>query len=210
MRVVGSSGVARDFRQAEIDRHIGVASRFVAAARDHDHAPRAVTLVLRSACSDPAKALLNLRDELLGAGIRAKAILARLEPADELRELFATLAELAPEERPCELIRWARNPRLLDAHEQATYGTAMSWWGDPMRRDPDKRNALSIFDEAGTDRVRLARLAFAALWRASSPIPERLLTGAAAPKPCGAYQAAQEAPVTLLKANIQGWPLVRH
>ncbi len=210
MRVVGSSEVARDFRRVEIDRHIGVASRFVAATRDHDQAPRAITLVLRSASSDPAKALLHLKDEFLDAGIRAKAILAKLEPADELREFFATLAELAPEEKPCELIRWARNPRLLDAHEQATYGAAMCWSGDPMRRDPDKRNALALFDEAGTDRVRLARLAFAALWDASSPVPERLLIGTAAPKPCGTYKAAPEAPVTLLKAKIQGWPLVRH
>lgn len=210
MRVVGSSGLARDFRQAEIDRHIEMVSRFVAATKDRDEALRAVTLVLRSASSGPAKAVVHLKGELLGAGIRARAILAKLEPADELRELFATLAELAPDEKPCELIRWARNPRLLDAHEQATYGTAMCWSGDPMRRDPDKRNALALFDEAGTDRVRLARLAFAALWNASAPVPERLLTGAAVPKPCAADRAAPEAPVALLKANIQGWPLVRH
>ncbi len=86
----------------------------------------------------------------------------------------------------------------------------MCWSGDPMRRDPDKRNALSLFDEQGSDRVRLAQLAFVALWGASARVPERLLLGTTAPKPCGAHQAALEAPVTLLKANLQGWPLVRH
>jgi len=210
MRVVAGSGVARDLRQTEVDRHIEMVSRFIERAKEHGKAPLAVTLILRSASSGPARALIYKKDELIGAGLRAKAILARLDPAEELRELFASLTELAPQEKPYELIRWARNPRLLDAHEQATYGSAMCWSGDPMRRDADKRNALALFDEAGSDRVRLARLAFAALWSASSPVPERLLIGPATPKPSGAYQAAPETPVTALRPSLQGWPLVRH
>ena len=79
-----------------------------------------------------------------------------------------------------------------------------------MRRDADKRNALALFDEADSDRVRLARLAFAALWSASSPVPERLLLGLATRKPSGAYHASPDAPVTVLRPSIQGWPLVRH
>ena len=144
-------------------------SRFVERAKERGQAPLAVTLILRSASSGPARALIYKKDELTGAGISAKAILAKLEPADELRELFASLTELAPKEKASDLIRWARNPRLLDAHEQATYGNAMCWSGDPMRRDADKRNALALFDDAASDRVRLGRLAFAALWSASSP-----------------------------------------
>ncbi len=79
-----------------------------------------------------------------------------------------------------------------------------------MRRDADKRNALALFDEAGSDHVRLARLAFAALWSASSVVPERLLLGLTTPKPWGAYQASPNAPVTVLRPSLQGWPLVRH
>ncbi len=210
MRVVAGSGVTRDFRQAEIDRHIEMVSRFVERAKDGGPAPLAVTLILRSASSGPARALIYKKDELTSAGICARAILAKLEPAEELRELFASLTELAPREKACDLIRWARNPRLLDAHEQATYGSAMSWSGDAMRRDADKRNALALFDEAGSDRVRLARLAFAALWSASSMVPERLLLGLTTSKPSGAYQASPDAPVTVLRPSLQGWPLVRH
>jgi hypothetical protein len=210
MRIVAGSGVAKDFRQAEIDRHIEMVSRFVERAKDHDSAPLAVTLILRSASSGPAKALVSMKDELIGAGVRAKAILAQLEPADELRELSTSLTELASREQVSELIRWARNPRLLDAHEQATYGDAMCWTGDAMRRDADRRNALALFDEATSDRVRFGRLSFAALWSASSLVPERLLLGEVMPKPSGAHQAPPETPVTVLRPSIQGWPLVRH
>ena len=210
MRVVAGSGVARDLRQVEIDRHIEIVSRFIQRAKDHGPAPRAVTLILRSASSGPARALIYKKDELIGAGIRAKAILAKLEPAEELRELVGSLTELAPKEKASDLIRWARNPRLLDAHEQATYGNAMCWSGDPMRRDADKRNALALFDDAGSDRVRLGRLAFAALWSASSLVPERLLFGLNRSKLSGAYQASPDAPVTVLRPSPQGWPLVRH
>lgn len=210
MRVLAGSGVARDLRQTEVNRHIDMVGRFVERAKGHGQAPLAVTLILRSASSGPARALIYKKDELIGAGIRAKAILAKLEPADELRELFASLTEMAPREKASDLMRWARNPRLLEAHEQATYGNTMCWSGDPMRRDADKRNALALFDEADSDRVRLARLAFAALWPASSPVPERLLLGLATRKPSGAYHASPDAPVTVLRPSIQGWPLVRH
>ena len=210
MRVVAGSGVVRDLRQVEIDRHTDMVSRFVERAKQAGPVPLVLTLILRSASSGPARALIYKKDELTGAGIRAQAILANLEPEPELRELFATLSELAPREKPCELIRWARNPRLLDAHEQATYGNAMCWSGDPMRREADKRNALALFHEAASDGVRLARLAFAALWSASSPVPERILLGLATRRPSGAYHPSPDAPVAALRPSHQGWPLVRH
>ncbi len=210
MRVVAGSGSTRDFRQAELDRHLEMVSRFIERARDGRAAPLALTLILRSASSCPAKAIVGLKDELVRASISAKAILARLEPAEDVRELFASLSELAPREQSADLIRWARNPRLLDAHEQVTYGDMMCWSGDPMRRDADKRNALALFDEGSSVRVRHGRLAFGALWAVSSPVPERRLLGAVTPKPSGAYQPAPETPVTALRPSLQGWPLIRH
>jgi hypothetical protein len=210
MRVVASSGNSRDFRQVELDRHCEMVSRFVACIREAGKASRTLTLILRSASSCPAKALVVMKDELVGGAVRARAILARLEPAEDLRELFAGLSELAPREHAGELIRWARNPRLLDAHEQVTYGEMMCWSGDPMRRDADKRNALALFDEGSSVRVRHGRLAFEALWAVSSAVPERRLLGAATLKPSGAYQPSAETPVTVLRSSPQGWPLVRH
>ena len=205
MRVVVGSESSRDFRQSELRRHLQMMSRFVEDAK-----PGAtLTMILRAADSDPSKALVGVKGALQNRGVHVKVILARIEPEDDLRQLFAALSELAPLRAPSELIRWARNPRLLDAHEQVTYGELMCWSGDAMRRDADKRNALTRFDESAPDTVRLGRLAFAALWAASSLVPERRLTGPLTARPSGAYERDQ-ALVTVLRPSLQGWPLVRH
>ena len=117
-----------------------------------------------------------MQDALQHARVRARVILAKLEPEDDLRQLFASLAALAPNEAETALIRWACNQRLLDAHEQVTYGKAMCWSGDAMRRDADKRNPLVLLDLDAPDAARRGQLAFKAMWRASAdvPVPSRL------------------------------------
>ena len=208
MRVVVGSESLRDPQQGELRRHLQMMSRCVERAK----AGFSLTMILRSAASDPAKALVGMKGALQHAGVSAKVILARLEPEDDLKQLFASLSELAPQEPAPELIRWARNPRLLDAHEQVTYGEAMCWSGDAMRRDADRRNALTLFDEEAPDTVRLGRLAFEALWAVSAHVPERRLLGPATARPSGAFQPDQDAPVAVspLRPSLQGWPLIRH
>jgi hypothetical protein len=212
MRVEASPGDSKDFRQAELDRHCEVMARFAERAGGEGKSSLVLTMIVRAASSAPAQALIRLKDPLLRAGVSAKAILAKIEPEEDLRQLFAGLAELAPGEPAADLIRWARNPRLLDAHEQVTYGEDMCWSGDHMRRDAEKRNALTLFDEAVPDAVRLGKLAFAALWTASTLVPERRLFGKSAAKPSGAYELAANPQVAAspLRPSIQGWPLVRH
>ena len=167
MRVVAVSESARDLRQSELRRHLQMMSRFVECAKTGS----SLTMILRSAGSDPAKTLVGMKGALQRAGLSAKVIVARLEPENDLRQLFASLSELAPETPAPELIRWARNPLLLEAHEQVTYGEAMCWSGDAMRRDADRRNALALFNEEAPEMVRIGRLAFEALWAASSLVP---------------------------------------
>ena len=205
MRVVVGSESTRDLRQSELRRHLQMMSRFLEGAKPGS----SLTMILRSAGSDPAKALVGVKGALLASGVRVKLILANLEPEDELRQLFTAISELTPDAGAGELIRWARNPRLLDAHEQVTYGEAMCWSGDAMRRDAERRNALTVFDEQASDTARLGRLAFAALWTASSLVPERRLSGPLTARPSGAYERDQ-APVIPLRPSLQGWPLVRH
>lgn len=211
MRVLVDSGVLRDSKEADLDRHLDMLSRCIERARANG-APLSVTMILRAADSAPALVFMRMTDALRRAGARTKAILARLEPEEELRRLFASLSELSPSEPASSLIRWARNPRLLDAHEQATYGEDMCWSGDAMRRDCDRRNVLALFNEGVHDRVRLGRLAFEALWAISSPVPERHLNGRGTAKPAGAFQPAQEPPVAVspLRPSLKVWPLIRH
>jgi hypothetical protein len=208
MRVVVGSQRVSDFRQTELEGHVAAMSRAIECGQAEKQS-LAFTLILRSATSAPALALVRMKDELERAGISAKVILAKLEPQEELRQLFMSLTRLSPREQPSQLIRWARNPRLLDAHEQVTYGDAISWSGDAMRRDADRRDALTLFDEATPDMARLARLAFEALWAASLAVPERHLVGSSATKPSGALKQAAVA-VSPRRPSVQGWPLVRH
>jgi hypothetical protein len=211
MRIVVGSGLTRDLKQAEIDRHLQFMSEFIERV-ERDEEPRKLSMILRAATSSAAEALMGLSTELARACIAAKIVVARLEPEDDLRRLFASLAELSPSEPAKDLIRWARNPRLLDAHEQATYGASMCWSGDAMRREADKRNCLSLFDAGAPDTARLGRLAFEALWSASISIAERRLVGPGTPKPSGAYETepASQIAVSQLRQAPQGWPLVRH
>lgn len=211
MRVVVGPGGVSDFRQAELDGHVAAISREVERARAESRPSPSITLILRSASSAPALAMVLMKDELERVGLDAKVVLAKLEPQEELRQLFLSLTHLSPGQQPCQLMRWARNPRLLDAHEQVTYGEAVCWSGDAMRREADRRNALTLFNEAAPELVRLGRLAFDALWAASSPVPERHLVDRPAPKPSGSYEQAQApAAVSPVRPSLQAWPLVRH
>jgi hypothetical protein len=208
MSVVAEREPSRDLREIELRRHLQMMARSIERAE----AGASLTMILRSPASDPAKALIALKGALQNAGLGAKVILARLDPEDDLRQFFATLSALAPQAHASDLIRWARNPRLLEAHEQIVYGPAMCWSGDAMRRDADRRNALTLFDEKAPEKARLGRLAFAAMWAASSLVPERHLTGSLAARPYGAYEKAVDAPVSLSPTapGPQGWPLIRH
>jgi len=158
MRVVVGSDGSKNLKQAELERHLEAMSRFIEAHAE-DPAP-ACTLVLRSAASAPAQALTLMKDVLCDAGIRAQAILAKLEPQDDLQQLFAALSDLSPDANATTLIRWARNPRLREAHEQVTYGAEMCWSGDAMRRDADTRNPLVLFETDAPEAALRARRRF--------------------------------------------------
>jgi hypothetical protein len=208
MRVVVGSERSLTSREADLERHLDAMSRFI--ERHKDAPTPGCSLVLRSAGSLPAQALMLMKDTLADAGVGARAILAKLEPKDDLKQLFDTLSALSPEADDRDLIRWARNPRLLDAHEQVTYGADMCWVGDAMRRDADKRNPLILFETEAPDAARRANHAFKALWNASVPVPGRHLEMPGLSKPSGSYGQVDETQVPAMQKRNQGWPLVRH
>lgn len=206
MRAAIGSERSRRSRQAELEWHLDAMSRY--AKRRKDCRFLHYTLVLRSAASVPAQALILMKDTLTDAGVRARVILAKLQPHEDLKQLFDTLLSLSPGAERTALIRWARDARLLEAHEQVTYGTEMCWTGDPMRRDADKHNALALFEAEAPDASRRASRAFDALWGASVPVPGRNLETPDQKKPSGAYGLMDDAPV--MDTPIHVWPLVRH
>ena len=211
MRVVVGTGRSGDSKEAEIDRHLGMMTRFAARAMSGSDAAPTITMILRSAASLPVQALLQTCDDLARAGVSARVVLAKIEPDAELKQLYACLCQLRPLRSARELLRWAHNPRLLDAHEQVTLGASMCWSGDAMRRDADKRNALALFDENAPETAQLGRLSFELLWLASIDVPQRRLSGPAATlKPSAAFEAEAALAASPLQPSAQGWPLVRH
>ncbi len=196
-------------RQAELDRHTDALLSFAEQVRQDSPDAGVCTLILRSAKSAPARALTQMKDTLVAAGIQVNVILLKVDPEEELHEFLATLNALAPGTDIATLVRWARHPRLVDAHEQAVYGSELCWTGDAVRRDADKRNPLALFESTPDAIVRGAH-AFRALWAISESVPAHLLDMRASASRANTDEKATVAPVAALRPPAEGWPLVRH
>lgn len=132
------------------------------------------TIIAQSPASPLARAIVEASAQFLAARVGVRAIFARLDHAEALKPFLDERLWLTAPLAFGTHLRWAKNPCLLDAHEQLTLGNHMCWSGDPMRREPGKVNGLAIY--AGDCRMttRLARLSFEALWSVSAPLPGRI------------------------------------
>ena len=149
---------------------IDIYLRQLRAAPSEQAGDYVVTLIARSPASPAAGALALKADELAADQVGAHLIFGKPAPSDALEDVLGALKPALRGESVPSRVRWARNPALLDAHEQLTLGSAICWSGDAMRRAPQRPQALEIFDESAPDTVRRALLAFSALWAASKPL----------------------------------------
>ena len=112
-----------------------------------------VTLVARAPDSPVTDAVRRHADRFGPLGIELRVIFANIEPAS----VFAGFVEMAGmyNGQNCldASIRWAKNPALLDGHEQLVLGTGHCWTGDVMRRSSEVRYSLDLFDVEGGDAV---------------------------------------------------------
>lgn len=144
--------------------------RALGSAPSEETGAYCVMLVARSPAS-PAAAALALKAQELGAQqVTARIIFAKPAPSDALDDVLSAIRPVLRGEAVAARVRWARNPALLDAHEQFTLGASICWSGDSMRRAPQRPQALEIAEEAAPDAVRRAALSFSALWAASKPL----------------------------------------
>jgi hypothetical protein len=134
-----------------------------------------VTLLARSAVSPSCRVLTQRAGEFAERGVRVQAIFARLGPVEPLGAFLDVVRRLNGDENAPASVRWAKNPSLLDAHEQLTLGIRMCWTGDCMRRSADRRYALDLLEENSLGSVHLGELAFSSMWTASKPLPGELL-----------------------------------
>jgi hypothetical protein len=123
-----------------------------------DNGKRACLLIARSPDSPVARVIADLvRRQRLKLPVRA--IFAAFDSPGTSGA--ATCAEA---------VRIARDPRLLDAHEQLVLGPRTSWVGDCMRRDPLKLDAYEAFAADGRGKARRAAASFERLWQVSVPV----------------------------------------
>ena len=92
-------------------------------------------------------------------------------------------------------VRWARHPRLIEAHEQLVLGPQTCWIGDCMRRDPMKCDAFESYVEGCGEAAGCALVSLERLWIACEPLLARgLRSRRPSPRPVrprGAGQAGR-------------------
>ena len=120
-------------------------------------------IVARSLDSPLIKAITSLGQDIAGAGLSVRLILAQLDQAPT-PQAWARLVPFAHE------IRWAKHPRLIEAHEQLVIGPETCWIGDCMRRDPAKCDAYESFIEGCGEAAGCATVSFERLWHASQAV----------------------------------------
>jgi hypothetical protein len=139
---------------------------FIANALDRVAGQRSdgILLVARTPDSCVARAIFELSHVLAERGIGANIVFA------------ASTAIAMGEEWKLQFhpgfsheIRMITNPRFLAAHEQLVIGTDAVWFGDSMRREPDKRDAFSSFSTVAIETAR-ARWTFGRLWSSAEPV----------------------------------------
>lgn len=119
-----------------------------------------ITILARSPASPVVAALAKVLAAQSSSPASLRLILGQTEGVEAIEQLFAAHTVT---------IRWARHPRLADAHEQLVMGSA-TWIGDCMRRDPAKRDAFECYAPDCSQSVRWATMAFERLWILSEQI----------------------------------------
>jgi hypothetical protein len=139
------------------------------AAQHHCDASRRSThllVVARSLESPVVRAIASLGHEIAAAGLAARIILAHIDRDALLDEWGRGVAFMHE-------IRWARHPRLIEAHEQLVIDTETCWIGDCMRRDPTKCDAYESFVEGCGEAAGCAAVSFERLWTTCQPLLSR-------------------------------------
>jgi hypothetical protein len=153
-------------REAKEDKLKDFIASHLASLSATNAQPTTWLLIARSAHSPVVKALTALAPEIAKAQVTVRAILALLEngAGDTQSETMM----------PCTTAcRVARNPRLLEAHEQLVLGPNTCWIGDSMRREPDKRDAYECYASDHTTTAHWSTVSFHRLWQVSDAIVPR-------------------------------------
>lgn len=187
-----------DDRQQRLEDFITTALAGTPGQRPDD-----LLIVARSPASLVARAVFAQSAHLAARAIGARFVFAS-SPALASGETW----QMAFDPGFAHEIRLVANPRFLAAHEQLVIGESAVWYGDSMRRDPDKRDAFSSWSHDAAESLR-ARQTFARLWRGAEPLYAHQLESASPASPSSATTSQMLAAETV--DALKNWsPLSRH
>lgn len=115
-------------------------------------------IMARCSGSPVVRALAAVQAELAAAGVEARVMLAMFENG--------SVAAIGSE---CS-IRHLADARCLDAHELLVIGTACSWIGDSMRRDPSVRDSFELHAQGCEASARQVATSFDRLWARATAV----------------------------------------
>ena len=128
-----------------------------------------IQVVARSLESPVVKAIVGLARDLAASGISVRMILAQADH-DTFGDAWFDAGHAVGFDHE---VRWAKHPRLIEAHEQLVLGAQTCWIGDSMRRDPTKCDAFESYVEGCGEAAGCALVSFERLWGACEPLLAR-------------------------------------
>jgi hypothetical protein len=158
-----SNFVKHTEKQENASRFIGFYLDRLSIAAEPTLGQRTACMIVRSAASPMARALLAAITECESLAVRVEVMFVKAEPADQMA-LWLDIAARNDAMDPFVQLRKAGHPALCDAHEQLVLGTTFSWQGDSMRRDPETRDAFETFECFNSEAARRATRTFQVLW----------------------------------------------
>lgn len=169
-------------------------------ARSSQHS-EAVLLLTRSIDSIVTRALVGL-----SAQLAALSMPVRIAIATDIMPPLSSLP--AQNGGPYIEIRFGLDHRLLDAHEQLIIGDRALWFGDCMRREPDKIDNFERFLPDDLVANRNGRATFQRLWGSLNPAT---VVGRRETSPANLASTLSGVSPADLAETLNAWqPLTRH
>jgi hypothetical protein len=141
-------------------------TRSLALRSDVPERGSGISVIARSLHSPVARAIGALAAEIAAAGHSVRMLLLK---ADGVAAPDSFAFPQAAARLDCEL-RLARDPRLIEAHEQLVLGSSTCWTGDSMRRDPSACDAYEDFIDDCAQIASGAASTFERLWIGGEPL----------------------------------------
>ena len=164
----------------------------------------AIEIIAHSPESPVAVAVAARLPDLRAAGVTVRAIFGVPSPDALLATWMADAG----------WVRWARDKRLMEAHEQLVLGSSRCWSGDAMRRGSTKTDLFESLNEGCGETANLGRQAFEKLAPLTSVIRPRRVTASLSAMPAD-RPAQQLVPVegvvpTMELPFVDSPPVTRH